>query len=306
MEAPVLLITFNRADHTRKVFDKIREVRVKKLYVANDAPRDGNNEDRVNREKIRNLLDEIDWDCELKTLFHEKNCGNGFGPVAAFNWAFETEEKLIILEDDCVPSLPFFDFTNHCLTKYSEDERIWIISGRSHHTNHSAFENYDYIFSLFAHTWGWATWKRCWKHFDMNMNEWSTFKENGGFENVFMFENEGKMMNQFYSRFVQRPINSWDARWGFTVHSNSGYGIVPAKNLIENIGYYGAHTNGKQKTHELSASHDYKIGKEPHFVVLNREYERFHFNKHIKKIFGKRSLFVRIALKVKRTIESIF
>ncbi|MDD2604606.1 MAG: hypothetical protein PHF66_07330 [Desulfobacteraceae bacterium] len=156
-EAPVLLITFNRADNTRKVFEKIREAKIKNLYVANDAPRPGNKNDEQNRNEIREMLNEIDWDCELHTLFHEKNQGNGFGPVAALNWVFEHEERAIILEDDCVPSMPFFDFCNHCLEKYKDDERIWIISGRSHHTKQPIFKKYDYLFSRFAHTWGWAS-----------------------------------------------------------------------------------------------------------------------------------------------------
>ncbi|HOR83055.1 MAG TPA: nucleotide-diphospho-sugar transferase, partial [Bacteroidales bacterium] len=79
LTTPVLLITFNRADNTRKVFEKIKEAKIPKLYIANDAPRFGNKNDKENRAKIREMLNEIDWNCELHTLFHEENQGCGYG-----------------------------------------------------------------------------------------------------------------------------------------------------------------------------------------------------------------------------------
>jgi len=302
-EAPVLLITFNRADNTRKVFEKIRDAKIKKLYVANDAPRPGNSNDKKNRNEIRDMLREIDWECDLQTLFHEKNQGNGFGPVAALNWIFQYEEKAIILEDDCVPSMPFFDFCNHCLEEYKDDDRVWLISGRSHNSSHPIFNKYDYIYTRFAHTLGWASWKRCWEHFDMNLTQWTDFYLDGGFKNVVLFGKEGKMMNKYFEKFTKKPINSWDARWMFTVLSNSGFGIVPSENLIENIGYFGAHSNGKNKTHELKASVNYTYSREPKFVVLNKDYERHHYKKHIVKIFSKKSISKRIINKALRILK---
>jgi hypothetical protein len=302
-EAPVLLITFNRADNTCKVFDKIREAKVKKLYVANDAPRIGNKDDEANRNQIRELLNKIDWDCDLHTLFHEKNQGNGFGPVAALNWVFENEEKAIILEDDCVPSIPFFEFCNHCLTKYEDDKRVWIISGRSHHPEHPVFQQYDYIFSRYAHTWGWATWKRAWTHFDMTLSNWQQFYEDGGFENVYFSRKIGRSENRRFRKYVKKPINNWDSRWGLVIDWNSGFGIVPSQNLIENIGYYGIHTKGKTKSHALLASETYEFKKEPKFVVLNRAYEDYHYKNHIKK--GQVHILIRGFKKILRIIKGI-
>ena len=302
-DAPVLLITFNRADNTRKVFEKIKEAKVNKLYIANDAPRPGNKDDEDNRNKIKDLLKEIDWECDLYTLFHEKNQGNGFGPVAAINWIFETEEKAIILEDDCVPSLPFFDYCNHCLSKFENDERIWMISGRSHHPNHPIFKKYDYIFSRYAHTWGWATWKRCWAKFDMNLTEWPDFYEDGGFKNVFLSKKIGHLKNKEFLKYVKKPINDWDSRWGFTININSGFGIVPSKNMIENIGYFGIHTKGKTKTHMLKASDTYRIVNEPKFIVINRDYEDYHYKNHIKK--AKKNILIRGIHKLIRIIKGI-
>ena len=112
-EAPVLLITFNRPDYTRQVFEKIRQAKVKKLYIANDGPREGNLEDQKAREEIKQIVNDIDWECDVKTLFYDKNLGCGWGPATAISWAFENEDKLIILEDDCVPSCLLY--TSRCV-----------------------------------------------------------------------------------------------------------------------------------------------------------------------------------------------
>lgn len=302
-ESPVLLITFNRADNTRRVFEKIREAKVKKLYVANDAPRSGNLDDEINRNQIRELLNEIDWDCDLHTLFHEKNQGNGFGPVAALNWVFKFEDKAIVLEDDCVPSLPFFEYCNYCLEKYENDKRIMLISGRSHHPEHPIFQKYDYIFSRYAHTWGWATWKRAWSCFDMNLDNWQNFYNDGGYENIYFSKKIARNKNNYFKRYVEKPINNWDSRWGFAIDINSGFCIVPSENLIENIGYYGIHTKGKTKSHTLLASNTYEIKKEPKFVVLNRAYEEFHYKNHIKK--AQNSILIRGIKKLIRILKGV-
>jgi len=300
--APVLLMTFNRPEYTKKVFEKIRDAKVKKLYFFNDGPRKDNENDRAARRELIKLLDSIDWECDVHKNFQEKNLGAGWGPSAAITWAFQGEERMIILEDDCVPSLPFFDYCNHCLDKYKDDTRIWLISGRSHQQGSKFFKAQDYIFSHYGHTWGWATWKRCWNHFDLDMKNWSAFYQNGGFSNVFYSKEEVKIYNQHYLKLNKLPINSWDARFGFAVLSNGGLSVVPAKNLIENIGYVGAHSIGKQKVHTLKASDNFKVEKEPLFVLLNKEYEQLHFNTHIKKIMGTASLYKRIINKVLKII----
>lgn len=284
-EAPVLLITFNRADNTRKVIEKIREAKVKKLYVANDAPRAGNTKDEENRKQILDLLKEIDWDCELHTLFHEVNQGNGFGPVAAYNWFFRCEEMGIILEEDMVPSLSFFDFCNFCLQKYKYDERIWSISGVSHHSNSEYFSGKDYLFTRYAATCAWATWKRCWDKFDMYLGTWPQFYKSGGFKNVFFDEKIGRYYNKSFEKYYKIPINSWDFRYVYLMCINSGFGIVPRLNLIKNIGVFGAHSNGITVSHRREVFENFKIEYEPDFICLNREYEVYHFYKNINPPF---------------------
>lgn len=304
-QAPVLLITFNRPDTTIKVFEQIKRARIKKLYIANDAPREGNINDENARVLIKKLLNEVDWDCELHTLFHDKNLGCGWGPATAISWAFENEEKLIILEDDCVPSQPFFDFANYCLNKYKEETRVSLISGRSHHAGHPVFKDTDYIFTHYGHSWGWATWKRVWQNFDMWLEDVPLFLNAGGALNVLTSKKQGVFYNNMIlKKYKDKNLftHVWDFQFGFSIMKNSGLCIVPAKNLIENIGHVGTHSNKMNKSHALKSSDDFVVRKEPHLLLTNIEYESFHFDNHIRRIWGRKPMYKRAIRKIIKTI----
>ena len=302
MEAPVLFIIFNRPDTTAQVFEAIRKAKPKKLYVSADAPRANNKSDKINCEKVRKIVKGVDWECDVHYRFLENNLGCGFGVSTAISWAFENEDRLIILEDDCVPSSPFFTYCNHCLEKYLNDERVWVVSGRSHHEGSEYFEKQDYIFSHYGQIWGWGTWKRCWEEFDIEMKKWNEFYKQGGFLNVFLSKEEGKYYNKLYRRLSadkDLSIYTWDYQYGFEVHLNGGLSITPAKNLIHNVGSLGTHSNKKQACHMLQASEDFKIEKEPLFILANRDYDLMHFKSHI---YISHNIIVRIIKKIIRVI----
>lgn len=303
MEAPVLLIVFNRPDCTAISLNAIRNAKPKKLYISADGPREGNNSDRINCEKVQEIVKNIDWDCDAKYRFLDQNLGCGYGPSTAISWAFESEDQLIILEDDCVPSISFFDYCNHCLDKYFNDERIWIISGLSQHENSKYFNDQDYIFTHYGHTLGWATWKRCWNYFDLDMKKWPVFIKQGGFLNTFLSMEEGMFFNKLYSRLAcDKNLNShsWDFQHLLGIHTQGGISIVPSKNLIQNIGIIGTHSEKRQKYHALMASEGFKIEKEPPFVLVNREYDLMHFKSVINP---STLLFKRVLNKLHRILK---
>lgn len=115
LSTPVLFIVFNRVQTTQQVFDRIKQVQPKYLFVAADGPRPDKPDDIQKCADTRKIIEQIDWDCELKTLFREENRGCGYGPAEAITWFFEHVEYGIILEDDCLPSLSFFlNFVKNC------------------------------------------------------------------------------------------------------------------------------------------------------------------------------------------------
>lgn len=281
IKTPVLLIAFNRPDTTSVVFEQIRKAKPSKFYFAVDAPRErkGEEEKELNQ-TVKDLVHLVDWDCEVHTRFSDVNQGCGFGPANAISWAFETEESLIVLEDDCVPVPTFFSFCDEMLERYKDDERVTIIGGRSHHSNSSFFDKQDYLFTHYAHTWGWATWKRCWNKFDIFMKDFPEWLAQGGAYNILPNKKHAEFFNKrfedVYRTIYAEVSHSWDMQWVYARIKEGGLGIVPCKNLISNIGCgNGTHTSTDFK--DIPSAEMPSSLRHPSFVLINNLYEELHF-----------------------------
>ena len=300
-QTPILLIAFNRPDTTKKVFEQIRNAQPRKFYFAVDAARiaKGDAEIKLN-EQVKEIAKLVDWSCELHTLFRTENRGCGYGPAEAITWAFENEDRLIVLEDDCVPSLSFFSFCDEMLERYKDDYRVNIISGRSHHQGTKFFVDQDYIFTHYAHTWGWATWKRAWLQFDMRMSDYPAFVKNGGTDNVFFDKKEAefweKQFENVYKNIEKEVSHSWDMQWVYARLKEGGLGIVPAHNLISNIGA-GNGTHTSTAFIDIPTSEMPGEIRHPNYVIINRDYEQFHF----KSLYKSKGLLLRIYNRIKRS-----
>ncbi|MCS7029805.1 MAG: nucleotide-diphospho-sugar transferase, partial [Bacteroidia bacterium] len=179
----VLFLVFKRLDTTKKVFEVIRKAKPPRLYIAADGPRDWVEGEAEKVKMVREyLMNNIDWDCEVKTLFRDKNLGCGRAVSEAITWFFEHEEMGIILEDDTVPSLSFFWFCEELLKKYKDDKRIGMISGNNFQDGIKRGDG-DYYFSIYNHIWGWATWRDRWEGYDFELD---SFKDDKFIEELFV------------------------------------------------------------------------------------------------------------------------
>jgi len=202
---PILLITFSRPEMVQKVFDVIKKVKPTRLFVSADAPRDNVPGEKERCQESRDIIKQVNWACEVKTLFLEKNLGSGGGPAAGINWFFENVEEGIILEEDCLPNESFFYFCAELLEYYRNNEKIMHISGNNFQYGKKR-GNASYYFSEYPHIWGWATWRRAWKLYDFNC------------------------VSPEYSK------SDWGKQWVIAVQKNSGLAILPNVNLVTNIG----------------------------------------------------------------------
>jgi hypothetical protein len=226
LNTPVLFLVFNRPGTTRQVFEAIRAAKPRQLFVAADGPRADKEGESELCQTVRNIATQIDWACELKTLFRDTNLGCGRAPAEAITWFFENVEQGIILEDDCLPSKSFFGFCEQLLMKFAKEKKIFLISGMNPLVEYSN-SSCSYIFSEYGGTWGWATWKRAWDNYDFNIKSWG-IKKNREIIDVF-FQSMGA--RQFYKNILAQTyrgekISWWDYQWYYTRITNKSIGIV--------------------------------------------------------------------------------
>ena len=160
-EAPVLFIVFARPEYAKITFEAIRKTKPKKLYFYSNIARDEYPDEIQRNTEVRSLINEVDWECDLQKYFRSDYVTAGVSIASAITWAFKTTDRLIIIEEDCVPAQPFFSYCNTLLEKYKDDSRICMISGNNYTEKANITED-SYFFSKYGHIWGWATWKRAW------------------------------------------------------------------------------------------------------------------------------------------------
>jgi len=273
LTTPVLFLIFNRPDTTQKVFNAIRQAKPKQLFVAADGPRPDKEGEKEKCQKARQIATSVDWDCEVKTLFRDKNLGCKIAVSYAIDWFFENVEEGIILEDDCLPSQSFFWFCQELLKKYKTDMRVWHIAGRNNLGIYQP-EHYDYYFATGGSIWGWATWRNRWEYNNLNLDIIEDVEARCKLKDFLCDLNAFRGHLEAMRTIKEGKVNSWDYHWGFSTKINNGLAIVSSKNLVKNIGFCedATHTTS-DKGKKLDIA-DYEITfplKHPSTVSLDRK-----------------------------------
>lgn len=233
---PILFLIFNRPDVTALVFNQIRNIKPKYLFVAADGPRPGREDDRIKCKETREIIEQVDWPCELKKLYRDENAGCGYGVCSAISWFFEQVEEGIILEDDCLPQISFFSFCTEMLNMYKDEKDIYLITG-TNVQNGLQRGDASYYFSNYTITWGWATWRRAWKQFRYDIPEFNQVIENGKLNHIFNTLPEKLYWRRKLAMAESEKRDIWDYQWYFAIWRNKGIGITPNINLITNLGF---------------------------------------------------------------------
>jgi hypothetical protein len=236
LQTPILFIVFNRIDTASRVFEKIRAVRPRKLFIFGDGPRSDKPGEAEACKKTRDyIVQHVDWECELKTQFLDKNLGLPFAVVSGITWFFEHNEKGIILEHDCLPGDSFFEFMEAMLIKYNDDIRVFNVG--ANYLQPEPVGKTSYYFSRIPHVWGWGTWRRAWAKYDIDMKTYPDFLRRGGLSSIFhsdWYQTEWKFL---FDQVYYKRSKTWDFQWTYTLFSNNGASITPNKNLVTNIGF---------------------------------------------------------------------
>ena len=258
LSTPVAFLIFNRPDLTRRVFEEIRRARPPKLLVIADGPRSAHPGEAAKCEAARDVIAGVDWPCEVLTNYSEVNLGAKRCPSRGLKWVFNEVEEAIILEDDCLPHPTFFRFCGELLEKYRDDERVFHISGD--HFRFTGQRNpYSYYFSRYSFIWGWASWRRAWKHYDVEMKLWPSVRDGGWLKALMGNQSELERWTKSLQAVYDGQLECWDYQWGLAMMINHGLSIRPHVNLISNVGFRAdathttsENTNANLPTDEMS------------------------------------------------------
>lgn len=241
IDIPVIFIIFNRKNTTKAVFEQIKKARPKQLFIISDGPRlERDGESKLVWE-TRDVVEHIDWECEVHKNYSNINMGCDKRIVSGINWAFQYIDKAIILEDDCLPEIQFFDFCKEMLEKYEEEKQIAYISGS---ISIKGFRTcFDYFYSYYGDTWGWATWKDRWDMYEYGTEEFFRKKETY-MKGILTSKGRKDFLNDV-DRHFKRGSFPWDYIW--LICTSELLKIVPSKNLTVNIGFSENSTHTAEK-----------------------------------------------------------
>src|ERR1700693_1667094 len=233
---PVVMLIYNRPDLTRKVFTEISRVTPKKLLVIADGPHPDKPGDAESCKQARAILSSINWECDVKIDFSENNLGLKKRVSSGLDWVFNQVEEAIVLEDDCMPNPKFFRFCEEILGKYRDDERVSHVSGDNFQFGKNATP-YSYYFSRYPHVWGWATWKRAWQNYDVDMAEWPELRDKKWLQGFLESRRASNFWNNNFEKTYSGQVDTWANQWLFACWRKGALSIIPCQNLVSNIGF---------------------------------------------------------------------
>jgi hypothetical protein len=160
-------------------------------------------------------------------------------------------DEAIILEDDCIPRPSFFRFCQELLERYRHDDRVMMIGGRYHPFKMDQWSRrfkYSYTFAYNHTNWGWATWKRAWQHYDMDVQSWPRLHDSSWMVDMFQRQEVADYWTNIFDRAhaAGSRADFWDYQWTFSMFARRGLAILPRVHLVSNVGY------GEHATHTRS------------------------------------------------------
>lgn len=234
MKTGIALFVYNRSKHTHEVLKSLQRNNISKLYIFSDGIKDEKDKDSVG--KVRNLIDSIDW-CETEIIKNERNKGLANSIVYGVNYVLERHTRIIVLEDDCVPSDNFIAFMEKCFNKYENNEKVMNVTGYSLPIKIPDNYPYNIYFSYRSSSWGWGTWRRAWKYFDRNKSILSEIEKSSNLRKK--INRAGEDLIPMLKKQVAGKLDSWAVFWAINIIKNDGVCVNPVKSKIKNVGHDG-------------------------------------------------------------------
>lgn len=299
VDTPVLYITFARPEYASQSFAAIKKAKPKKLYFYSNKAREDKLDEVASNEEVRSYIRQIDWNCEVKTWFRDEYVDIYTSLWGAIDWVFANEKKAIIIEEDVVASLAFFDYVDKIIDKYENNTNIWMISGNNATPQYNP-KDLSYWGTRFIHIFGWASWASRWRRLDKKMQYWPTCRNSKEYKDYWGSRLISIVQRLYYDKVfnAMEKYNPWDFIFSYNMIRNEGYCIIPKYNLVADVGVSGVHHKQKiESVYQIDKviPDIYDIVHEP-VTIRPTSYDRGHFYNYILKGLLKRKFLKLINL----------
>lgn len=247
-ETPVVFVIFNRPETTEPVFAQIAAAQPRRLLVVADGPRPDRPGEAERCAAARAIVERVDWECVVSSNYSDVNLGLARRWATGLDWAFEQVAEAIILEDDCLPHRSFFRFCDELVEKYRDDYRVMTICGDNYLFGRHAPPQ-SYFFHRVPGWYGWATWRRAWRHYDFEMSRWPQLRETSLLEQTLLDPEAVEYWRTMFDWTHSGVLRTWDSQWVLTILEQQGLAATASVNLVSNIGF------GPDAVHMKSTDH---------------------------------------------------
>lgn len=238
--APVALFVYNRPDHTRQTLEALARNRRSSetpLYVFADGAKPGAT--AAEHERIaatRALVCSQPWTREVTLIESSTNLGLADSIVGGVRRVLAEHDRIIVLEDDIVTSPGFLEYMNQALELYAEEPRVMHLSGYMYPLG---LRSRDTAMLRILSCWGWATWRRAWKHYDDDVEAHLARLDTPHRVRKFNVEGHADFHRQLLDNRSGR-IRSWAVKWYASWLARGGLSVFPTQSLVRNIGHDGS------------------------------------------------------------------
>lgn len=238
--APILLFVYNRPAHTRRLVESLlrnAEAAGSSLFIYSDAPRDESVRPAV--DEVRRYVRSIRGFDRVEVVERTENWGLARSIIDGVSTALQRFDRVIVLEDDLVLSPYFLRFMNEALETYKDEPRVGHIQACDFTQNPSLP---DTFLIKWTGSWGWATWRRAWKHFNPDGQALLDELERRRLTRTFDFDGAYR-----YTRMLRRQVegknNSWAIRWNASLFLADILSLNVGRSLVQNTGFDGSGTH---------------------------------------------------------------
>ena len=280
--APIVMFVYNRADHFLKTYEALSKcvgAAESELYIFSDGPRAEKDVQKVEevREAARNAVKEQKFQ-KVSLIESKVNRGLAASVIAGVTEVLEKYGRVIVVEDDCMPSPYFLTFMNQCLTEYEKEKQVGSIAGFTPAISFPQGFQDDVFFAYRSCSWGWATWKDKWNNVDWELKQMSEFYKHP--QLIRRLNSNG--MDRFIRLYRQTKGNgsSWSVRFGAHLVRNNWLTVYPRYSYIQNIGCDASGVHSREEDAEKMSVDLSKAIENP---VLRKPY----VNKEIQKVMKK-------------------